>query len=106
LSLLNIKSEDAYERFITSLKNNNVLTEFEQQELKTKFEKLSEEELLQFVVDVLSKRIRPLMQGRINAFIVEQHIEAIKEACRSRTNATRFSMGVKLQKMRFIIPNL
>lgn len=62
ISLLNIKSEDAYERFITSLKNNNVLTEFEQQELKTKFEKLSEEELLQFVVDVLSKRIRPLMQ--------------------------------------------
>ena len=46
---------------MVTLNNDDLLNEYYIR-LKTKFEKLSEEELLQFVVDVLSKRIRPLMQ--------------------------------------------
>ena len=72
IASLNIKSEDAYERFILPLKNHNILTGLDDQELKKKFEKLSEEDLLCYIVDVLSKYIRPMMQKNSHSICFSQ----------------------------------
>ena len=72
IASLNIKSEDAYERFIIPLKNHNILTGLDDQELKKKFEKLSEEDLLCYIVDVLSKYIRPMMQKNSHSICFSQ----------------------------------